>query len=159
MTTAQHLHDGGTPRSHVHPTHHQALAPCVLVVARDEHFLRWASGQLHNSGFEILVADGDYHASQAVDRDPPELIVVDHAVPWVGLLSRVRGDPALASIPVLLVAQQVTDSLADACRVLRIMVLVRRPGEQDAVLPVRELQTTQRTLGTGVRDLSQEQSP
>ena len=148
MTAAQHTRDNGAPRSHMRPSYHPALAPHVLVVAQDEPFRGWARGQLRDSGFEILVADDGFEASLAVDNDPPDVIVVDHAVPWfdvICLLSRVRCDAALATIPVLLVAPRATGSFVEACRALGIAVLVRRPGEPQAVLHVHvpEPRTTQ----------------
>jgi CheY-like chemotaxis protein len=164
MTTAQHTRHDAAPFSHIRPIYHRALAPRVLVVAKDERFRRWARGRLRESGFEILVADDGFDASKAVDRDPPELIVVDHAVPWFGvicLLDRVRRDTTLATIPVLLVAQSATESFANVCRALGIAVLVRRPGEPKAVLhvPVPEPRMTQRGDVAGIRDPSRERSP
>jgi CheY-like chemotaxis protein len=167
MTTAQHTRHDGAPRSRIRPIYHPALTPRVLVVAKDERFQRWARGQLRDSGFEILVADDGIDASLAVADDPPELIVVDHTPPWFGvmrlicLLSQRSCDTATAPIPVLLVAPRATGSFLEACRAVGIAVLVRRPGEPEAVLhvPVPEPQMTQRGVAAGVGDPSWERSP
>ena len=164
MTTAQHMRPDAAPCSHVQPIYHRALAPRVLVVTQDERFRRWAREQLRDSGVEILITDDGFDAVLEVDRDPPESIVVDHAVPWFGvicLLRRVRRDTAAADIPVLLVAPRATDSFVAACRALGIAVLVRRPGEPEAVLHVHppEPQTTQRRVTAGVAGPAWERSP
>jgi CheY-like chemotaxis protein len=137
MTTAKPTRDRDTLTSHFRPVFHAALAPRVLIVAKDEDFRQWARGQLQESGFEIIFVDDGYDASLAVAREAPELIVIDHAVPWCGVmccLSRVWRNGAVAPLPVLLVAPQATDSFVKACRALGIAVLVRPRGDFKALL-------------------------
>jgi CheY-like chemotaxis protein len=141
-----------------------APAPRVLVVTRDQPFRRWAHAQLRDSGFETLVADDGFDASQVVVDDPPELIVVDHALPWFGvmclicLVSQMSGDTATPLIPVLLVTPRATRSFVEACRALGVAVLVRHSGEPEAVLhlPVRQPHTPPCVVLAGVHDPSYE---
>jgi CheY-like chemotaxis protein len=164
MTTAQHTRHDARPRFRAQPVCHRALAPRVLVVAEDESFRRWARGQLRESGFEIVLADDGFAAATSVERDPPDMIVVDHSLPWFGvicLLTQVWRDSARPKVSVLLVAPRATDSFLKACHAVGIAVLVRRAGAPKAVLhvPVPELQMMQCAVAAGVGNPSWERSP
>lgn len=164
MRTARRTRDNAAIRSRIQFTCHLAPAPRVLVVAKDERFRRWARTQLQDSGFEILVADDGFDAAQAVVDDPPELIVVDHTLPWFGVMCLICLVSQMScnapTIPVLLVTPRATGTFAAACRALGVAVLVRRPGEPKAVLhvPVPRPHTTPRVAVAKVHDSSYERS-
>lgn len=127
----------GAARSAGSLSRRRVLAPCALIVTRNAHFRRWACEQLRESRFEVLIADNGLDALMVVDREPPQVIVVDHALPWFGvicLLNRVRSDATTASIPVFLVATRAALPFVAACRRLGVTVLGQRLGELRAIL-------------------------
>lgn len=139
ITTTWPTQPSGEPRLRTRLVYHSAPAPRALVVARDRRFRQWARVQLRDSGFEILVTNDGFDALRVVESDPPDVIVLDHGLPWfgtIGLLNRLCGDTPRLAIPVLLVVSRATDAFAKACGTLGVAVLVRRRGGPQAVLHV-----------------------
>ena len=154
MTTPRSRRTGGAPHSRMCLVPPRWPFPCALVVTRDVRFRHWACGELRGSNFQILVLDDGLKAVTVVDSDPPQVIVVDHALPWFGvicLLNRVRSDAATNPIPVLLVVSRAAPSFVRACRTLEVTVLSKQPGELKAVLlgPARQSQTARPGVEVG----------
>jgi CheY-like chemotaxis protein len=95
----------------------------LLFVGKDPGVRRSARVRLRKSGFDIIAtADGPTALSAACD-DPPDLIVVDHAVHRIdvhNLLTRFARDVHTAGIPLLFLAERSDDVFELACRALGV---------------------------------------
>lgn len=85
----------------------------ILVVDDDREVVRLIRAYLEQAGFEVLAAyDGDT-AVHAIRRDRPDLLLLDLMLPgkdgWA-ITRLVRGDPALAHIPIIMLTARVDDT-------------------------------------------------
>jgi len=89
------------------------MAQRILVVDDDKDIVRLVRAYLEQAGFEVLVAyDGD-RALHVVRRERPDLMVLDLMMPqrsgWE-VTQLVRSDPAIASIPIIMLTARVEDT-------------------------------------------------
>jgi two-component system, OmpR family, phosphate regulon response regulator PhoB len=92
----------------------------VLVVDDDERVRTVVSWQLEADGFRVSEAPDGAAALESIDRDRPDLVVLDLSLPGVGgldVLRRVRGDEATVRT-----------------RPLPVIVLSGRSGETDRII-------------------------
>ena len=79
----------------------------VLIVDDDPMFRNVVRVALESAGYRTSEAWDDLVAWDIARRDPPDMVLLDVAMPGaggVGLLNRMRRDPALASTPVIVVS-------------------------------------------------------
>jgi CheY-like chemotaxis protein len=77
----------------------------ILVVDDDQRMLRVVGLYLAMEGYEVMSADDGRTALAEVVRQKPDLIIMDIMMPGmdgIEACTRIRADPATASIPVLL---------------------------------------------------------
>jgi two-component system alkaline phosphatase synthesis response regulator PhoP len=85
----------------------------ILVVDDDKEVVRLIRAYLEQAGFEVLAAhDGDT-AVHVIRRERPDLLLLDLMLPgkdgWA-ITRLVRGDPALAHIPIIMLTARVDDT-------------------------------------------------
>lgn len=85
----------------------------ILVVDDDREVVRLIRAYLEQAGFEVLAAhDGDT-AVHVIRRERPDLLLLDLMLPgkdgWA-ITRLVRGDPALAHIPIIMLTARVDDT-------------------------------------------------
>ena len=83
------------------------IAQTVLVCDDSESMTRLIEAVLADEGYELRVAANVEEALAELDGSPPDLVVTDLYMPGGGavpVIERLRGDPDLAAIPVLLVS-------------------------------------------------------
>lgn len=85
----------------------------ILVVDDDRQVVRLIRAYLEQAGFEVLAAhDGDT-AVHVIRRERPDLLLLDLMLPgkdgWA-ITRLVRGDPALAHIPIIMLTARVDDT-------------------------------------------------
>ena len=81
-----------------------AAPPRVLVVEDEPDIAALIAYQLTREGFRVETAGTGPEALQAVSRDIPDLVVLDRMLPGLSgdeVLRRLKGEPATANIPVL----------------------------------------------------------
>jgi two-component system alkaline phosphatase synthesis response regulator PhoP len=88
------------------------MAQRILVVDDDREIVRLVRAYLEQAGYQVFVAyDGD-GALRVLRRDRPDLIVLDLMLPgrdgWE-VTRIVRGDPNLASTPIIMLTARVED--------------------------------------------------
>ena len=85
----------------------------ILVVDDDREIVRLVRAYLERSGFRVLVAYDGTTALQVLRRDRPDLVVLDLMLPdrdgWE-ITRDARSDPALASIPIVMLTARVEDT-------------------------------------------------
>jgi len=85
----------------------------ILVVDDDREIVRLMRAYLEQAGFEVLVAYDGEMALHAVRRERPDLVVLDLMLPnrdgWE-ITRLVRGDPGVASTPILMLTARVEDT-------------------------------------------------
>src|ERR1700709_2332975 len=77
----------------------------ILVVDDEEHIVMILKDSLEFSGFEVVTAPDGSEALAAVDRENPELIVLDIGMPKLDgweVCRRLKSDPKTKSIPVII---------------------------------------------------------
>jgi two-component system alkaline phosphatase synthesis response regulator PhoP len=85
----------------------------ILVVDDDKEIVRLMRAYLEQAGFEVLVAYDGEMALHAVRRERPDLVVLDLMLPnrdGREITRLVRGDPAVASTPILMLTARVEDT-------------------------------------------------
>ncbi len=79
-----------------------------LVVADDEQFITTAySDGLARAGFSVAVAHNGEEALEVIAREHPDLVLLDLIMPKMNgfeVLKKVKSDPALQSIPVVILS-------------------------------------------------------
>lgn len=85
----------------------------ILVVDDDKDIARLVAGYLEQAGYRVTAAhDGDA-ALHAIRRSRPDLLVLDLMLPLRDgheVTRTVRSDPALASLPILVLTARVSDT-------------------------------------------------
>jgi two-component system alkaline phosphatase synthesis response regulator PhoP len=85
----------------------------ILVVDDDKEIVRLVRAYLEQAGFQVLPAYDGESALQIMRRDRPDLVVLDLMLPgrdgW-DVIRSVRGDAALATIPVIMLTARVEDT-------------------------------------------------
>jgi two-component system alkaline phosphatase synthesis response regulator PhoP len=84
----------------------------ILVVDDDREIVRLVRAYLEQSGYQVLVAYDGESALHVLRRESPALMVLDLMLPdrngW-DVMRIVRGDPALAATPVIMLTARVED--------------------------------------------------
>jgi two-component system cell cycle sensor histidine kinase/response regulator CckA len=131
--------DGAPPR---------ALLPRILLVDDDAHQRKLSALRLREEGFQVETAASGDQAFELALGAPPDAIVSDvimQGLGGFGLCQRVRDEPTLAAVPVVLLSAQYSEaSDHDLARRLGACSLITRtPGFDD------ELQALRHSLRTG----------
>jgi two-component system alkaline phosphatase synthesis response regulator PhoP len=91
----------------------QMLKQRILVVDDDKEVVRLMRAYLEQEGYEVLVAYDGETAVHVLRRGEPDLLLLDLMLPdrdgW-DITRLVRGDPALASIPIIMLTARVEDT-------------------------------------------------
>ncbi|HEX8551443.1 MAG TPA: response regulator [Abditibacteriaceae bacterium] len=85
----------------------------ILAVDDEKHIVRLVQITLEKEGYELITASTGKEALEKVALDKPDLIVMDVMMPEMdGLeaLARLKGDPATAKIPVIMLTAKAQDS-------------------------------------------------
>ena len=95
----------------------------ILVVEDDIALANMYRLSLSFAGFTVSTAHDGISALQAIDNSPPDLVVLDLALPRLHgavILSEMAGNPTTSSIPVIVVTgSDVTHAVAQASAILR----------------------------------------
>jgi GAF domain-containing protein/DNA-binding response OmpR family regulator len=98
---------GETRRKPVHPIGRDAEAPLILVVDDDATVRGLVERHLKRAGFAVVMARGGQEGLRLVRELRPAAVTLDINMPdldgWT-VLAAIKGDPALASIPVVLMS-------------------------------------------------------
>ncbi|MFZ5917341.1 MAG: response regulator transcription factor [Chloroflexota bacterium] len=85
----------------------------ILVVDDDPQIVRLIRAYLEQAGFEVVVAYDGETAIHAIRRERPDLVVLDLMLPrrdgWE-ITRLVRGEPTLASTPIVMLTARVEDT-------------------------------------------------
>jgi DNA-binding response OmpR family regulator len=85
----------------------------ILLVDDDVDLLEAVRLRLRSAGFEVLTAGDGIAATQLIKREKPDLVVLDVNMPGGNghtVARRMRGDPELTSIPVILLTACMGDT-------------------------------------------------
>lgn len=85
----------------------------ILVVDDDKEVVRLMRAYLQQAGFEVLVAYDGETAVHILRRDKPDLLLLDLMLPdrdGLDITRLVRSEPALSSIPIIMLTARVEDS-------------------------------------------------
>ena len=77
----------------------------VLVVDDEEHILMILKDSLEFSGFQVVTATNGLEALEQVEKESPELVVLDIGMPKLDgweVCRRLKADPKTQSIPVVI---------------------------------------------------------
>lgn len=121
----------------------------VLVVDDEPAIRELLKLHLANAGYDVRLAEDAIVADRALRESPPDLVVVDVAMPYRGGLEFVAdlsADEQLARLPVIFITGH--DGLASGARALGVGCL-KKPFAVDALLDLvgRNLPVADRGLG------------
>lgn len=109
----------------------------VLIVEDEEHIVEALTFLLAREGFEVRARGDGAAAVEMIFRDPPDVLVLDAMLPSVDgfeILRRLRGDPGLETLPVLMLTakgQKRDRAVAEASGVSLFMT---KPFSNDEVV-------------------------
>lgn len=140
---------------------HEAPAPAplsqVLVVEDNPSMRRFIADALATEHRVRAVADGE-QALAAARREPPDLVVTDLMMPRLGgdqLVEALRADPALHSVPVLVLSAKDDQALRTRLLDARVQDYVTKPfSAQELRARVRNLTTMKRARDALQRELA-----
>jgi two-component system alkaline phosphatase synthesis response regulator PhoP/two-component system response regulator VicR len=85
----------------------------ILAVDDEKHIVRLVQITLEKEGYEIITAGNGREALEQVAAEKPDLIVMDVMMPEMGgleALTKLKGDPATAGIPVIMLTAKAQDT-------------------------------------------------
>ena len=98
---------GKARAEHVHPVAEEAEQPLILVVDDDATVRELVERHLERAGFAVVTARGGQEGLRLVRQLRPAAVTLDIMMPdldgWT-VLAAIKGDPDLASIPVVLMS-------------------------------------------------------
>ena len=112
----------------------------ALIVEDEEDIKQLLLEELEDKGYEVLVADDGEIALQRLSQDVPDIIFVDVYMPvmdGIELISRIKGNPATAGVPVVMVTFMNARATEAKARELGVEHYLCKPwelGELDLVL-------------------------
>ncbi len=89
------------------------MSQSILVVDDDKQIARLVRSYLEQAGYRVAVAYDGNEAMQSVRVDQPDLIVLDLMLPGLDgweITRIIRGDQALAAIPIIMLTARVEDT-------------------------------------------------
>jgi CheY-like chemotaxis protein len=84
----------------------QAAGPCILVIDDDRDIVTYLETFFRDNGYRVLTADGGEEGLALAREHHPDVICLDISMPapsGIRVYRDLRDDPALASIPVVMV--------------------------------------------------------
>jgi CheY-like chemotaxis protein len=109
-----------------------------VLLVEDAPFLRYAFGRLLRlHGFEVMEANDGREALECVDAFQPELVVTDLMMPvmdGVELIERLRANPATASLPVVAITADATESTERKARKAGAIDIITKPIDLPVLL-------------------------
>lgn len=90
----------------------KTLSHRILVVDDDKEIVRLVRSYLEQAGYNVLTAHDGNTALQSIRSDRPDLVVLDLMLPerdGLEITRVVRGDDALAGIPIIMLTARVED--------------------------------------------------
>ena len=108
----------------------------LLVVEDDDPTRRMLTDLFSDAGFSVRTASHGAEALRIVDRDVPDVIVLDLMLPWVNgieVLVTIRQQPRLLHVPVLVTTG--TATTAFDLRKFEPLMLMRKPLDLEALVP------------------------
>jgi putative two-component system response regulator len=130
----------------------------ILVVDSHPYSRLVAVDQLQPQGYEVREADGSSDIQQDVLKDPPDLILLDIALPTEDgfeVCSRLKLEPSTSRIPVILVAVADEPRLRQQSHAVGADGFLSKPLERAILLPEVERQIQQKRLQEWLEQLQQ----
>ena len=91
----------------------QGITQRILIVDDDKEIVRLVRAYLEQAGFQVLTAYDGESALHTIRRERPDLVVLDLMLPdrdgW-DITCIIRGDSALANIPIIMLTARVEDT-------------------------------------------------
>jgi DNA-binding response OmpR family regulator len=110
--------------------------PRILLCDDDLHILRAAEFKFRRVGFTVDTASDGIEAWDAIQRAQPDLVITDCQMPrlgGIGLIERMRDNPATSDIPVLMLTAKgfelTSEELAERLNVLAVIPKPFSPRE------------------------------
>jgi two-component system, OmpR family, alkaline phosphatase synthesis response regulator PhoP len=124
----------------------KAMTKRILLCDDEIHILRAAEFKLKKAGYEVEIANDGQEALEAIERQSPDLLITDCQMPrldGLGLIQKVRGNPALASMPIfMLTAKGLEISHEELAQKWNVAAVVAKPFS-----PRELLQRVQAAIG------------
>jgi len=86
----------------------------ILIAAADESFLESFQAYIWDSGYDAEITTNGLQCRAILDRCRPDVIVIDRELLWGdcdGLLAQLQSDPALSSIPIVVLIGDASEQL------------------------------------------------
>ena len=103
----------------------------ILLCDDEIHILRAAEFKLKKGGYDVQTAGDGQEAWEAIQQQKPDLLITDYQMPrldGMGLVQKVRENPATADLPVfMLTAKGFELSQDDLARKWSISAVIAKP--------------------------------
>jgi two-component system, OmpR family, alkaline phosphatase synthesis response regulator PhoP len=103
----------------------------VLLCDDEIHILRAAEFKLKRAGYDVEIAGNGEEAWQIIERQAPDMLITDCQMPrldGLGLVERVRNNPATAAMPIfMLTAKGFELSHDEMAEKWNVMAVIAKP--------------------------------
>ena len=114
-------------------------APLVLVVDDSLTVRRVTQRLLLREGYRVQTAKDGLEALDCIAQERPRVVLSDIEMPRMDgfdLLRKLRGDPALANLPVIMITSRIAQKHRDFARELGVRHYLGKPYGEDELLTV-----------------------
>lgn len=106
----------------------------ILIIDDDDILTATVAGRLGTDGHDVqAVHEGD-RALAAIQRAQPDLVILDHHLPGIrgiGVLARIRADPGLEDVPVIMLTAETEDVVLTRAHEVGADDYLRKPVDLD----------------------------
>jgi DNA-binding response OmpR family regulator len=109
----------------------------ILIVEDDLTFAAYLRKRLNRAGYDVDLATDGLSALIQLRRAPPDLVILDLALPAVdglSVLRSLRADPAIAGVPVIILTGRYSAADVEQATALGVADYLVKPTEEDALL-------------------------
>jgi len=103
----------------------------ILLCDDEIHILRAAEFKLKKAGYDVRIANDGQEAWEAIQERKPDILITDYQMPrldGLGLVQKVRDNPATADLPVfMLTAKGYELSHDDLAAKWNVMAVIAKP--------------------------------
>ena len=113
------------------------MAKKILIVDDDVDVLRGQTIRLKASGYETVIADDGYRATQMIEKEKPDLILLDLGLPagdGFVLMDRLRQNVSL--IPIVVVSAKDPDTNRERALSAGALAYFQKPVNNDELLAI-----------------------
>jgi len=109
----------------------------ILLIDDEPNFRQLIDSYMQWAGYSVVMAVDSVSALSAIMREKPDLILLDIGLPGgdgMGVLQKVKANPAISNIPIIIVTAKDPAAYRDKARLAGAAAYFQKPMNKDALL-------------------------